>query len=158
MDDEEVAPPPVAPGAPRTDADESVDDDVDPKEPIGDADLEIVGLDSSSNGRFCCVHRVCGETVCVGDLLRLMPTIVEIKGVPEPAIKLVKIVDGSDGCTVAFVPRVQASLPKIVSNLNQFCVVKELYATSDNRYKRARSNRNMGMAGVVLLNEIPIPE
>jgi hypothetical protein len=90
--------------------------------------------------------------------LRLKPTIAEIAGIPEPAIKLVKLVDGADGCTVAFVPRVQDFLPKIVANVKRFCVVKELYADSDSRYKRARSYRNMGMAGVVLLDEIPCPE
>jgi hypothetical protein len=117
-----------------------------------------VGLESGSNGRSCCLHAWCGLTVAVGDLLRLKPTIAEIAGIPEPAIKLVKLVDGADGCTVAFVPRVQDFLPKIVANVKRFCVVKELYADSDSRYKRVRSYRNMGMAGVFLLDEIPCPE
>jgi hypothetical protein len=31
-------------------------DEEDPKAPIGDVDLEIVGLESGSNGRSCCLH------------------------------------------------------------------------------------------------------
>jgi hypothetical protein len=122
-------------------------------EPIGDINLEIVGLTSPTNGRFCCIHAVCGDFVKVGDVLRLVPTIVEIRGRPEPAIKLVKMVDGLEGCTVAFVPKVQSKLPIVLSNHQKYCIVKELYADSKSTYKRAKSYRNLGMAGVVVVGD-----
>jgi hypothetical protein len=96
--------------------------------------------------------------VQVGDVLRLVRTTVTVRAIDEPAVKLVKVFDGVDGCTVAFVPRIQMSLQKVIQNINKFCVVKELYQDSTNSYKRELSHRNLGMAGVVLLDLIPINE
>jgi hypothetical protein len=124
----------------------------------GDIDFEIVGLFSSSNGRFCCMHKTCGEHVCVGDVLRLVKTIIVIGTTSEEAIKLVKIIDGTDACTVGFIPRVQANLPKVIGNINKFCQVIELYHTSDSTYKKNKGDKNLGMAGAILLNSIPINE
>jgi hypothetical protein len=135
-----------------SDEDDFFETTEDANEPIGDIDLEIVGLLSSSNGRSCTIHAACGESARVGDRLRLVNTVVTIEGLVEPAIKLVKMIDGDiEGCTMGFVPRVQASLPRVLVHVGKDCVIKELYSCSPNRYKRARSYRNMGMAGVVLL-------
>jgi hypothetical protein len=87
--------------------------DIDPNEPIGDIDMEIVGLFGSSNGRCCSVHHGCGKHVKVGDLLCLKETLVTVDGMSEHAVKLVKITDGVDGCTVAFIPRLFMQLPKV---------------------------------------------
>jgi hypothetical protein len=132
---------------------------IDPNEPIGEVDLEIVGLLSGSNGRSCSVHSECGSTVRVGDLLRLKQTVVMVDGNPEEAVMLAKITaDGVEGCIVAYVPRLIVNTPTLVRNINCFCVVKELYDNSQSQFKRSKSRRNMGMAGVVLLNEIPRAE
>jgi hypothetical protein len=125
---------------------------------LGSIDFEIVGLFSSSNGRFCCSHKVCGQHVCVGDVLRLVKDIVDIGDHTEEAIKLVKIIDGTDGCTVGFIPRVQSNLPKVVENINKFCIVHELYCSSNSVYKRKKGEKNQGMAGAILLECIPINE
>jgi hypothetical protein len=132
--------------------------DIDPNEPIGDIDLEIVGLLSNSNGRSCSVHEICGEYVRVGDVLRLKKTVVTIQGKTEEAIKLNKITDGVEGCTVAFIPRLMIDVPRVTKNINHFCIVKELYCFSASKFLREKSHRAMGMAGVVLLNEIPQSE
>ena len=58
-----------------------------------------------------------------GDLVCLVRTVVDINGKTESVIKLVKIIDAVDGCTVGFVPRVQARLPKVVNCLDKFAVV-----------------------------------
>jgi hypothetical protein len=70
-----------------------------------DIDFNIVGLFSRSNGRFCCMHKTCGEHVCVGDVLRLVKTIIVIGTTSEEAIKLAKIIDGTDACMVGFTLR-----------------------------------------------------
>jgi hypothetical protein len=123
-----------------------------------DIDFEIVGLFSNSNGCFCCMHKICGEHVCVGDVLRLVKTIIMIGTTNEEAIKLVKLIDGVDAATVGFIPRVQARLPKLVSSINKFCQVIELYHTSDSMYKKYKCDKNLGMSGAVLFNYIPINE
>jgi hypothetical protein len=132
--------------------------DFNPDEPIGDIDLEVVGLNANNNGRSCSIHGCCGMSLCVGDVLRLKETIAKIDGFDTYAVKLVRIDDGIEGCTVAFVPRLQLICAKIARNINQFCVVKELYQNSSYNFLRLKSHRNLGMAGVVLLNEIPTME
>jgi hypothetical protein len=120
----------------------------------GDIDLEIVGLLCGSNGRSCSVHSECGSSVRVGDLLRLKKTVVIIDGQEEEAVKLLKITeDGVEGCTVGFIPKVQAKTTRVTSNIDCFCRVKEIYAHSSSAYKRQKAHRNYGMAGAVLLKE-----
>jgi hypothetical protein len=111
----------------------------------------------ASNGRSCVSHNVCGEFVSVGDINRFVRTAVTVKGILEPAVKLVKIADGVNVCVVAFVPRLQNNFGKVdCNNINKFCIIKELYSESNNSYKRGLSSENMGRAGVVLLDSIPI--
>jgi hypothetical protein len=132
--------------------------DINPEEPIGDIDLEIVGLLSSTNGRCCSAHAECAAHVKVGDVLRLKETIVTIDNIDEFAIKCVKITDGIEGCTVAFVPKMLLGTAIVKRNINGFCVVKDLYCQSASSFRRAKSYRNLGMAGVVLRNKIPREE
>ena len=58
-------------------------------------------------------HKTCGMTVMQGDVLRLVQLVVEINGVVEPAVKCVKVVNGVDACTVAFVPRIYQKQAKV---------------------------------------------
>ena len=84
-------------------------------------ELEIVGLYASNNGRSCCIHATCGESVQVSDLLRLVKCVVTVKGKLEEAIKCVRVVQGEDSCYVAYVPRLLAKTPKILKQVNNFC-------------------------------------
>ena len=116
-------------------------------------DFEIVGLLSSTNGRSCTLHDCCGKEVEVGDVLRLVACTVSVDGVVEEALKLVRVLDGVDQCTVAFVPRVLMSLPAVKNHINKFVQVSELYKESENSYKRDKSYKNCGMAKVSTLDE-----
>lgn len=116
-------------------------------------DLEIVGLESSTNGRSCSIHTACGTSVKKGDILRLVPCVVTINHEVEPALKCVKVIDAVDTCTVGFVPRVQSQLKRIREHSDQFVQVTELYAESESPYKRTKSYSNHGMASAVLLRK-----
>jgi len=115
--------------------------------------LEIVGLDHHTNGRSCTAHDCCGEHVEVGDVVRLVKTVVTYNDMPEEAVKCVKVVNGVDTCTVAFIPRSLMGLEKVQNHLNKFAQVVELYVTHTNSYKRAKSKQNYGMAAIELLME-----
>ena len=65
------------------------------------ADLEIVGLESSSNGRSCTIHRACGTSVAAGDVLRLVRCTVPVNGETEEAVKCAKVVDSVDKCSTS---------------------------------------------------------
>ena len=121
-------------------------------------DIEIVGLDSSTNGRSCTCHAICGQYVFVDDVLRLVKCVVTVNGKTEDAVKLVKIKDATDSCTVAFVPRVAINNPKVIKNLNKFAQVVEVYKESNNSHKRRLANRNKGVANLVFLDDIPVDE
>ena len=116
-------------------------------------DFEVVGLQSSTNGRSCTIHECCGEDVGVGDVLRVVPCTVAVDGVVEEALKVVKVVEGVDSCTVGFIPRVLMSLPAVNKHVNKFVQVSELYKDSSNGYKRDKSYKNCGMARVSTLDE-----
>ena len=82
--------------------------------------LEIVGLHASTNGRSCSVHSCCGDFLKVGDLLRLQKCVVTTNGELQDAIKCVRIIDGADSCTAAFVPRSMVKNVKIETKLDTF--------------------------------------
>jgi hypothetical protein len=116
-------------------------------------DLEIVGLSSSSSGRNCQDHDVCGEHLCNGDICRLVRCNVLIQGIAEESIKVVKVVDGSDKCMVAFVPRSFQSMERIYSHIGGLIVINEIYKDSPNPYKQRMATNNKGMASASLLFE-----
>jgi hypothetical protein len=126
---------------------EDDDDDIAP-------DIEIVGLHSPTNGRSCSIHAVCGVNVRKGDLLRVVRTVVSVGDQEHQALKCVRVMDGVDGCTVAFVQKFWMRLPIVKENINKFVVVKELYATCNNLYKREKSSRMFGMASCIFLSSI----
>jgi hypothetical protein len=117
--------------------------------------LEIVGLHASTNGRSCSVHSCCGDFLKVGDLLRLQKCVVTTNGELQDAIKCVRIIDGADSCTAAFVPRSMVKNVKIETKLDTFVQVLELYDDSENSHKRRKSHQNKGMAGCIFLAAIP---
>ena len=98
-------------------------------------DLKIVGLMSNTNGRSCGVYHICGDHVVVGDVLHLVAMVMQVEDRTEEAIKVIKVVDGVDTCTVGFVPRVIAQLEHMRNHVNKFVQVKEIYQESKNTYK-----------------------
>ena len=117
------------------------------------ADLEIIGLESNTNCRSCTVHSVCGQAIAVGDVLRLVGCVVQIDNITEDAIKCVKVIDGVDTCTVAFVPRVIARTRHVSQHLNKFIQVVKLYKDSPNSYKRSKLHQNKGIAACAFLDD-----
>jgi hypothetical protein len=118
-------------------------------------DFEIIGLHASANHRSCKRHQVCGQHVFRNDTLRLLPCLLEKTGhEPEAAIKLVKIEDGHETCTVAFMSKSYAMMPKIYNNINQFATVLELYSDSPSPFKQHMSEKQFGMASCRFLAAI----
>lgn len=128
-------------------------DDCDDDDPY--FDLEILGLLKETNGRSCTQHACCGAHLDVGDVVRLVNTTVTINNVPEKAIKFVRIDGGMETCTVGFLSKAVMQSRKVQKNVGKFAKVAVLFNDSDNYYMRRRSKQNYGMAGVVLLSEVP---
>jgi hypothetical protein len=72
-------------------------------QPQGNVDLDIVGLMGIGNG--CNIYKCCGAAVQVGDILQLVKTVVTVGNQSEEAVKLVRVIDCVDGCTVGFNPQ-----------------------------------------------------
>jgi hypothetical protein len=124
------------------------------------SDFQFVGLYGSSNGRRCDRHQCCGQHIQIGDLVRMKKTVVTITDhhkveTVEEAIKVVKIEDGVEACTVGFIPRTQMMIPKVLVSIEKCCIVAEIYNISANRYKRMTANKIFGMAGMNLVDAIP---
>jgi hypothetical protein len=116
--------------------------------------IEIVGLNSSTNGRSCVQHSVCGNHLEKGDLVRLIPVVLDIEGRLENAVKCVKIAGGTETCTVGFIPRVSVGSQKVKAHYGKCAQILDVYLTSENSYKRRLWHQNHGMASAVFLDEI----
>jgi hypothetical protein len=116
-------------------------------------DGEIVGLLESSNGRSCASHECCGKHIFPDDLVRFRLAVANVEGRIEQAIQVVRVRDGSESCTIGFLPRnlVKSDKDKYVG---KFAQIIELYENSENEVKRRKSHRNRGAASFRLLDDI----
>jgi hypothetical protein len=119
---------------------------------------EIVGLNYGTNGRSCCSHDVCGQSLMPGDLVRFKPSVVtrnfkDGSSVVENALKAVKVVDGCETCHVGFI-----ATSTVVSSRhlfeNKFGQVLELYKDSANSAVRRKDAQSGGVASFCLLDNI----
>jgi hypothetical protein len=60
-----------------------------------------------------------------GDLLRIVPMEVTINGKTQEAVKLVRLLHGADGFTVALILRMLMNLPQVKQNITNFAQVKD---------------------------------
>ena len=97
--------------------------------------IEIVGLHRDSDGRSFTVHALCGDHTAVGDVLRLVPCVIQFNGKVERATKCVKVIDGVDACAVAHAPCQLMDLPKVQAHVNEFVQVRKLCGNSKNVHK-----------------------
>jgi hypothetical protein len=109
-------------------------------------EYEIVGLYKESNGRSCERHRVCGEVVKIGDILRMKQCVTEYNGKTKEAIKFVSIVNGYECCTVGFLPQYLVSRATAEGCNNRFVEVLKLYNKSTNTFERRKSHNSKDMA------------
>ena len=122
-------------------------------------DGEILGLRGTTNGRSCEQHACCGEIVRPNDCVRFKAAVVPIDGVDQAGIKAVLILDGTELCTVGFLGESIAALKKTSDKfVNKFAQVIELYDSSENAAKRAKSHNNLGVCSFRLLEDIQIQE
>lgn len=119
--------------------------------------LEIVGLQGRTHGRSCHLHDCCGQFLKVGDVVRLKRACLHDTeaGTSEEAIKVVKIVQGTEGCTVGFLPRSVITHNLVTNHVDKFGIVQVLFASCENPYLKERDDAYCGCAGIVMLNDIP---
>ena len=123
-------------------------------------DGEIVGLKGASNGRSCEQHTCCGSCLRVGDLLHFKVGVVQHgDGMVKTVVKAVLIWDGTETCTVGFAPRhITVVERKCRLIAKHFAQIIELYDLCKSASKKAKSDRNWGMASYHLLEDIPSQE
>jgi hypothetical protein len=91
-------------------------------------DGENVVLHASTNGRSCNQHECCSRHLQPGQIVMLkaavMKVVYETPGDPEcdarveTIIKAVLVLDGTELCTVGFLPRHAAARPQEAARLN----------------------------------------
>ena len=69
--------------------------------------MDVVGVDSESNGRHCTQHHVCGHFVKADDILYCKWAVQKFDlATPESCVQVFKLAaDGLVGCHVGFLPR-----------------------------------------------------
>ena len=120
-------------------------------------DGEVVGLHCSSNGRSCTAHAVCGAHLRPNDLVRFKFTLIDVAGRVEEALKVVRVVDGTEMCVVGFSPQHVVTTRRDKFE-DKFAQIIEVYDNSDNCVRRSKSKRVAGCASFRLLEQIPRTE
>ena len=121
--------------------------------PLGEI-VEIVGINSNTNGRSCEEHHTCGCVLEEDTLVRLRKCQVYINGHEQSAVGVYWVSDGVDRCLVGYLHRHQ------VKHLNKLegalCQVTEIYSdNSDSPTRRHKHKKNFGcaIAAIVSSNE-----
>ena len=118
--------------------------------PRGDT-VEILGVNSPTNGRSCEEHRICGEVVIEDVVLHLRKVQVQMNQQEQSAIAAFWVSDGIDRCCIGYLPKVY------VKNWKQYdgalVQVIEVYsAESDSSTKCQKFHRNHGLAMAVVIS------
>ena len=121
--------------------------------PLGEI-VEMVGINSNTNGRSCEEHHTCGCVLEEDTLVRLQKRQVYINGREQSTVGVYWVSDGVDRCLVGYLHRHQ------VKHLNKLegalCQVTEVYSdNSDSPMKRHKHKKNFGcaIAAIVSSNE-----
>ena len=118
--------------------------------PRGDT-VEIVGVNSPTNGQSCEEHRICGEVVIEDVVLHLRMVQVQINQQEQSAIAAFWVSDGIDRCRVGYLPKA------CVKNWKQYDgalpqVIEVYSADSNSPMKRQKFHRNHGLAVAVIIS------
>ena len=116
--------------------------------------VEIVGINSTTNGRSCEQYHTCGCVLEEDTLVRLRKRQVYINGCEQSAVGVYWVSDGMDQCLVGYLHHHQ------VKHLNKpegaLCQVTEVYSdNSDSPRKQHKHKKNFGcaIAAIVSSNE-----
>jgi hypothetical protein len=117
--------------------------------------LEIVGIESGTNGRSCYQHDVCGSVIEEDVVVRLRKIQTRNNnGKEETAVAAFHVTDGIDQCHVGFLPR--HFVPHASSFDGVLAQVTEVYSpTSESSSKRKKFRHNMGCCQARLITELP---
>jgi hypothetical protein len=130
-------------------------------------DGEIFGLHSPDNGRSCTQHACCGHHVVPGNIVwfkrEVMEVVYQVPEDPDPdaqietVIKAVLVLDGTEHCTIGFLPRHVAARPEEAAQLHgKFAQIIELYEeTPVGWIRHNKSIRCHGIASYILLDNVP---
>ena len=118
--------------------------------PLGQT-VEILGIDSPTNGRSCEEHHICGHVLQEDVVVRFRKVQVLIKEKEESAIAAFWVSDGIDRYRVGYLPqhhvkhwkRLEGCLAQII----------EVYGEdADSPTKRQKHHRNSGVAVAALIS------
>jgi hypothetical protein len=115
---------------------------------------EIVGIASGESGRTCEIHKVCGELLAVGNLVKFKLVVIEVDDEEDEAIKAIKILNDMDSCHVGFLMRHFVHGRRKEAVVNKFDQVLELYKNSNDMTKQRKNIRLFGIASFRLLDNI----
>ena len=117
--------------------------------PCGDT-VEIVGVNSATNGRSCEEHPICGEVVIEDMVLCLRKVQVLINQQEKSAVMAFWVLDGIDCCHIGHLPK--AYVKKWKQYEGALGQVVEVYSgDSDSPTKHQKFHRNHGLTvGVII--------
>ena len=116
--------------------------------------VEIVGIESSTQGRGCDEHVCCGSLLAEDTVVRFRQVQVIVKGKEESAIAAYLVSDGIDQCRVGFLPR------HLVKHSNFYdgalAQIVEVYSeASASPSARRKFHHNKGCCVAAIISALP---
>jgi hypothetical protein len=116
--------------------------------------VPIVGIECGDGMRHCERHLVCGSTLKVDSVVRLIYKKELVDDEIEEKIAVHLISDGIDACCVGYLPR---TFLHLAGKLNhRVAQVTEMLTLSDSSSTRKKSRENYGMCRAALIDAIPL--
>ena len=113
--------------------------------------VEILGIESPTNGRSCEEHVVCGSVLQDDVVVRLRKAQVVIDEKEEAAIAAFWVSDGVDRFRVGYLPKFHVKHWKLLEGaLAQ--IIEVYHEDSDSPTKRQKHHRNSGCAVAALIS------
>ena len=101
--------------------------------------IEIVGIESNSNGRSCEEHDCCGIVLDNDVVVRFRRVQIQVDGMEETAIAAFWVTDGVDRCRVGFLPRYQ--LKHWQQYEGRLAQIIDMYRDSDSPAKKKETSQ-----------------
>ena len=113
--------------------------------------IEILGIESPTNGRSCEEHVICGSVLQDDVVVRLRKVQVVIEEKEETATTAFWVSDGVDRCRVGYLPKFHVKHWKLLERALAH-IIEVYHEDSDSPTKRQKCHRNSGCAVAALIS------
>ena len=112
--------------------------------------IEILGIESGTQGRHCEEHEICGSIVDLDVVVRIRKVQLIIEGKQEAAMAAYWVTDGIDRCRIGFLARHMVNHWKDYDG--KLAQITDVYKDSESPEKLQKWQKNRGCCKAVIID------